>query len=104
MLKQSKEDASATRPDEARGAGLIPQLAIMALVDDIFGALEEKTLQRILDVFGRNLERATLVHIGRSPVQKPFFSRVLHLMQDPAVRRLPGRKSSRVNREAQGVF
>jgi putative ATP-binding cassette transporter len=75
------------------------------LVDDIFGALEEKTLQRILAVFSRDLERAALVHIGRSPVQKPFFSRVLHLVQDPAVRRLPRRTSAQVNREApQGVF
>lgn len=70
------------------------------LIDDVFAALEEKTLQRILEVFNKDLERTGLVHIGRSPVQQPFFSRTLHLSQNPAARRLPRGKPTRVRREA----
>lgn len=61
----------------------------LVLIDDVFGSLEEKTFQRILEVFGRDLKRTTLIHIGRSPVQKPFFSHILHVIQDPEARRLP---------------
>jgi putative ATP-binding cassette transporter len=59
------------------------------LMDDIFGSLDEKTLQRVLELFKKDLKRTALIHIGRSPVQKPFFSHVLHVLQDPEARRLP---------------
>lgn len=45
--------------------------------------------QRIREVFEKDLGQTALIHIGRSPVQKPFFSKVLHVVQDPEARRLP---------------
>jgi putative ATP-binding cassette transporter len=63
------------------------------VVDDVFAWLDEKTLERILNAFTGSLSRTGLIHIGRSPVQHPFFTRTLHLIKNPATRRLPPRKS-----------
>jgi putative ATP-binding cassette transporter len=48
--------------------------------DDTFSSMEDETLERIIDVFTRELTRTTIIHIGRSTqAHLPLFSRVLHL-------------------------
>lgn len=48
--------------------------------DDTFSAMEDETLERVVDMFMRDVTRTTIIHIGRSTqAHLPLFSRVLHL-------------------------
>lgn len=48
--------------------------------DDTFSTMEDETLERIIELFTRELTRTTIIHIGRSSqAHLPLFSRVLHL-------------------------
>jgi vitamin B12/bleomycin/antimicrobial peptide transport system ATP-binding/permease protein len=48
--------------------------------DDTFSAMEDETLERVLDLFTHELTRTTIIHIGRSTqANLPLFARVLHL-------------------------
>jgi putative ATP-binding cassette transporter len=48
--------------------------------DDTFSSMEDETLERVSELFAHELERTTVVHIGRSTqAQLPLFARVLHL-------------------------
>jgi putative ATP-binding cassette transporter len=59
------------------------------LIDEVLDALDDETLQRVREVFTTDLERTGVVYIGRGDVQDHLFSRVVHLIKDPATRRLP---------------
>jgi putative ATP-binding cassette transporter len=48
--------------------------------DDTFSSMEDETLERVSDLFTRELKRTTVIHIGRSTqAHLPLFARVLHL-------------------------
>jgi len=48
--------------------------------DDTFSTMEDETLERVIELFTRELTRTTIIHIGRSSqAHLPLFSRVLHL-------------------------
>ncbi len=51
-----------------------------AVFDDTFSSMEDETLERVVDLFTRELTRTTIIHIGRSAqAHLPLFTRVLHL-------------------------
>jgi len=51
-----------------------------AVFDDTFSALEDETLERVIDLFTRETTLTTIIHIGRSTqAHLPLFTRVLHL-------------------------
>jgi putative ATP-binding cassette transporter len=53
--------------------------------DDTFSAMEDETLERVIDLFTRDLTSTTMIHIGRSTqAHLPLFARVLHLKRLPA--------------------
>ena len=55
------------------------------LIDDVFGSLEDDTLERVHDVLRRELQQTGLIHIGRAAqAHDPMFSRVLHLVRSEA--------------------
>jgi vitamin B12/bleomycin/antimicrobial peptide transport system ATP-binding/permease protein len=55
------------------------------LIDDTLGSLEDESLERVMDLFTRELQRTTIIHIGRAAqARDPLFSRVLHLVKAPA--------------------
>jgi putative ATP-binding cassette transporter len=57
------------------------------LIDDTFGSLDDEALERVIDVFANELKRTSVIHIGRAAqARDPLFSRVLHLIKDPATR------------------
>jgi putative ATP-binding cassette transporter len=58
------------------------------LIDEVLDSLEDEARSRIIDVFAKDLRRTGVIHIGRPEVRDHFFSRVLHLVMDPAGRRL----------------
>jgi putative ATP-binding cassette transporter len=48
--------------------------------DDTFSSMEDETLDRVIDLFTRNIARTTIIHIGRNTqAHLPLFERVLHL-------------------------
>jgi putative ATP-binding cassette transporter len=57
-------------------------------IDDVFDSLNQDTLERVTDVLGRELAHTAVVHVGRSRALAAQFGRELHLVKDPAARRL----------------
>jgi putative ATP-binding cassette transporter len=54
------------------------------LIDDILGSLDDEALERVIDVFGHELQHTSVIHIGRAAqARDPLFSRVLHLVKLP---------------------
>jgi putative ATP-binding cassette transporter len=58
------------------------------LIDEVLDSLDDEARKRIMDIFVKDLGSTGLVHIGRPVARDHFFSRVLHLVMDPAGRRL----------------
>jgi putative ATP-binding cassette transporter len=58
------------------------------LIDEVLDSLDEETRQCVLRVFAGDLQRTGIIHIGRADARDHLFSRVLHLVKDPTLRRL----------------
>jgi putative ATP-binding cassette transporter len=58
------------------------------LIDEVLDGLDEDARQAILDIFAEDLQHTGVIHIGRADAHDHLFSRVLHLVKDPALRRL----------------
>ncbi|MGH8179515.1 MAG: ABC transporter ATP-binding protein/permease [Steroidobacteraceae bacterium] len=57
------------------------------LIDDVFGSLDGDTLERVIEVFGHELARTGVIHIGGAQARDPLFARVVHLVKGPGGRR-----------------
>lgn len=63
-------------------ARVVLQAPSWALIDDIFGSLDDEALARVVDVFAHELAHTAVIHIGRAAqARDPLFSRVLHLVK-----------------------
>ncbi len=58
------------------------------LIDEVLDSLEEDVRQNVLDVFVADLPRTGVIHIGRADAGDHLFSRVVHLVKDPTLRRI----------------
>jgi putative ATP-binding cassette transporter len=58
------------------------------LIDEVLDSLDEDARQDILDLFAKDLSHTAVIHIGRADAHDHLFSRVLHLVKDPTLRRL----------------
>jgi vitamin B12/bleomycin/antimicrobial peptide transport system ATP-binding/permease protein len=58
------------------------------LIDEVLDTLDDAALGRVVGIFGKELARSGIIHIGRSDAHH-FFSRVLHLVKDPTTMILP---------------
>ena len=68
-------------------ARVVLQAPSWALIDDIFGSLDDEALARVVDVFTHELAHTAVIHIGRAAqARDPLFSRVLHLVKAGAAR------------------
>ena len=56
------------------------------LIDDVFGSLDGDTLERVIEVFGHDLARTGVIHIGSAQARDPLFARVVHLVKSPTGR------------------
>jgi putative ATP-binding cassette transporter len=56
------------------------------LIDDVFGSLDGDTLERVIEMFGHELGRTGVIHIGGAQARDPLFARVVHLVKSPAGR------------------
>jgi putative ATP-binding cassette transporter len=57
------------------------------LIDEILDSLDDKALDRVVEIFTRQLPHCGFIHIGRSDAHQ-FFSRVLHLVNDSTAKKL----------------
>jgi vitamin B12/bleomycin/antimicrobial peptide transport system ATP-binding/permease protein len=58
------------------------------LVDEALDSIDVATRERIVGMFTRELAHSGLIYIGRADPKGGFFSRVLHVVNDPTRRRL----------------
>ncbi len=63
------------------------------LIDEVLDGLDEESLQRVKDVLTTDLRSTGVVYIGREETGDHLFSRVVHLIKDPALRRLPRKEA-----------
>jgi putative ATP-binding cassette transporter len=67
-------------------ARVLLQAPAWVLIDDVFGSLDGDTLERVIEVFGDELARTGVIHIGGAQARDPLFARVVHLVKSPAGR------------------
>jgi putative ATP-binding cassette transporter len=61
-------------------ARVVLQTPRWVVFDDTFSAMEDETVERVIDLFTHDLTKTTIIQIGRSAqAHLPLFSRVLHL-------------------------
>jgi vitamin B12/bleomycin/antimicrobial peptide transport system ATP-binding/permease protein len=58
-------------------------------IDDLLHTLEPDTLARVIKACETRLARAGIIRIARNATPDPFHSRVVHLLEDSDVSRLP---------------
>src|SRR3984893_12728224 len=61
------------------------------MLDEAIDRLDEDARNLVLDVFGQELADAAIVNIGQADTRRGFFTRVLHLIEDPEGQRLAPR-------------
>jgi putative ATP-binding cassette transporter len=59
------------------------------LIDEVLDALDEDSFQKVKEVLTRDLAQTGIIYIGRAEALDGMFSRVVHLIKDPGLRRLP---------------
>ena len=69
-------------------ASLLLHAPHWVLIDEVLDSLDEDSLQRVSEVLTKDLERTGIVYIGRAETRNGMFSRVVHLIKDPGIRRL----------------
>ncbi len=62
------------------------------VIDEVLDAIDGETRTRALEIFSKDLKDAAVIHIGRGNGSDPMFTRVLHLINDPTIRRLVRQK------------
>jgi putative ATP-binding cassette transporter len=69
-------------------ARLVLQTPPWLLIDEALDSLDEQTLTRVKDVIAQELKGTGLIHIGREQPAASIYSRTLHLVNDPTLRRI----------------
>ena len=63
------------------------------LIDEVLDSIEDSTHERVIDMLAKDLKETGVIHIGKGEAHDHVFSRVLHLIKDPATRNLAPRKT-----------
>ena len=78
--------------DEEQQALAFARVALHAppwiLIDEVLDSFEEVSRRAILELFATDLQHTGVIHIGRVDSSGDFFSRTLHLIKDPSLRKL----------------
>ena len=82
-------------------ASLLLHAPHWVLIDEVLDSLEDDSLTRVSEMFAKDLQRTGIIYIGRAETQHRLFTRVLHLIKDPATRRLP--RSATATRQAESA-
>ncbi len=90
-LQEARDWNSALGDDEQRSLALARAVLHQPrwlILDEALHSIERAMLPRIVDIFTKELQQTGLLHIAGSEADDPLKSRVLHLVADPAARRL----------------
>jgi putative ATP-binding cassette transporter len=68
-------------------ARAITHQAPWLIIDEVLDSLDDRQLDRAVDIFTKDLAQSTIIHIGRTDAHH-VFSRVLHLVMDPTAKKL----------------
>jgi len=68
-------------------ARVITHQARWVIIDEVLDSLDDRQLDRVVDIFTRDLAQSAVIHIGRTDAHH-MFSRVLHLVMDPTAKKL----------------
>lgn len=60
------------------------------VMDEVLDSIDGDTLKLVKNALAKELKDSGVIHVGRPPAGEEVFKRVLHLVKDPAKRRLPG--------------
>jgi putative ATP-binding cassette transporter len=58
------------------------------LIDEVLDSLDEDARRGVLDILAKDMQRTGIIHIGRAEAHDHVFTRILHLVKDPTLRRL----------------
>ncbi len=72
-----------------RLARAIAHQAPWVIIDEVLDSLDDRQLDRTVDIFTKDLAQSTIIYIGRTDAHH-VFSRVLHLVMDPTAKKLKG--------------
>jgi putative ATP-binding cassette transporter len=73
------------------------------VIDELLDAIDGETRTRALEILSKDLKDAAIVHIGRGNAADPAFTRMLHLINDPKIRRLVRQKPAETAGLPQGM-
>jgi putative ATP-binding cassette transporter len=68
-------------------ARVIIHKAPWVLIDEVLDSLDDTALERVVDIFTKDLAQSGVIYIGRTDAHH-VFSRVLHLIMDPTAKKL----------------
>jgi vitamin B12/bleomycin/antimicrobial peptide transport system ATP-binding/permease protein len=71
------------------------------VLDEAIDHLDEDVRGLVLDVLGQELAEAAIVNIGHADTQGGFFTRVLHLIEDPQGQHLPPAAAAPISAPAE---
>jgi putative ATP-binding cassette transporter len=86
--KRWEQELNETEQQQFAFARLVLQLPPWLLIDEALDALDASTLQTVQDIFAHELKQTGLIHIGNEQSAGEFYARVLHLVNDPHLRRM----------------
>jgi putative ATP-binding cassette transporter len=75
-------------------ARLLIQAPRWVLIDEVLDSTDEESRARALDIFARELKDTAVIYISRGTDRDLMFTRVLHLIKDPTIRRLSRGKAA----------
>jgi putative ATP-binding cassette transporter len=67
-------------------ARMLIQTPPWLLIDGTFGSLDDDVLELVIGIFGNELKRTAIIHIGGAGEAHPLFSKILYLVKAPRVR------------------
>jgi putative ATP-binding cassette transporter len=91
MLAQTRRWDRELSDDEQQGlafARVVLHAPPWVLIDEVLDSIDEEFRERVINIFATELKRTGIIHIGRGRARDPMFTRVLHLIKDPTIRRL----------------
>jgi putative ATP-binding cassette transporter len=64
------------------------------VIDELLDAIDGETRTRAIEILSKDLKDAAIIHIGSGNASDPVFTRLLHLIKDPKIRRLVRQKAA----------
>jgi len=73
------------------------------VLDEMLDSIDGETRARAFEIFSRDLKDAGILHIGRGSAADPSFTRLLHIVKDPGMRKLVREKPAATRRPPPGM-